>query len=253
MLCTPLATKLFFFSGSNKLSQSIINEDWHEVKRRCKKYPREAKVWTKRVGFFDGEHESRILPIHQACALHAPKDVIDALIKAYPKGVQALETSFMRNTLHVALMYGCSSDVIELLLFCDPLCAQTEDTLGRLPIHYACSNGSNPDVLKLLLSADPSSARASDKNGWLPIHVAIHMGASTESIKELLDANPSSVNAKTDKRNTPMTLLSRVNCKNKDEVKRLLDSIVIEKSSVEQKQTNFHNSLRAKVVTSRSA
>eukprot|EP00957_Ditylum_brightwellii_P067156 5097393-Ditylum_brightwellii.AAC.1 len=95
--------KFSIHSGSNKINRYILSEDWSAVKSRCEMHPREAAVWTKRVGFFDGEHESRILPIHQACALHAPKDVIDALIKAYPKGVQALETSFMRNTLHVAL------------------------------------------------------------------------------------------------------------------------------------------------------
>eukprot|EP00957_Ditylum_brightwellii_P091366 6956622-Ditylum_brightwellii.AAC.1 len=124
-------------SGSNKMNQYILNEDWRAVKIRCEKHPREAAVWTKRVGFFNGEDESRVLPIHQACALHAPKDVVDTLIKAYPKGLQALETLFRRTPLHVALMNGCKTDVIASLLYHDPLCVHIEDTLGRVPIHYA--------------------------------------------------------------------------------------------------------------------
>jgi len=238
MLCTPLATKLFFFSGSNKLSQSIINEDWHEVKRRCKKYPREAKVWTKRVGFFDGVQESRVLPLHQACALRAPKDVINALIVANPNGAKALEPSFRRLPLHIACQNGCTVDVIELLLCYDPLCAQVGDIFDRRPIHYACCNGAAPDVIDLLLSIDPSLATVADKAGWLPIHVACQMGVSTESIKKLLDANPSSVRAKTAKGSTPLELLCKINCQNKKEIAKLLINRLFD-LSITQTQSSY--------------
>merc|ERR1711976_1036722 len=127
---------------------------------------------------------------------------------------------------------GSSADVVELLLSYDPLCGQIEDIFGRTPIHYACSNGASPDVIDALLSADPSTSSYPDKAGWLPIHVACSMGVSTESIQKLLDANPHSVIANTQKGSTPMKLLSKINCRNKDEIVSLLSDV-----SVSRKQT----------------
>jgi len=224
--------KLPIRSGANKLQQHILNEDWYAVKSRCEKHPNEAGVWTKRVGFFDGEHDSRVLPLHQACALHAPKDAIHALIKAYPKGVQEIETAFKRLPLHIACQHGSSADVVELMLSYDPLSGQTEDIFGRTPIHFACSNGAPPDVIDAFLLADASIASYPDNAGWLPIHVACHMGVSTESIQKLLDANPRSVNAKTKKGSTPLKLLSKINCKNKDEIAGLLVNASVAREQV---------------------
>mmetsp|Transcript_19599 Transcript_19599/g.28893 ORF Transcript_19599/g.28893 Transcript_19599/m.28893 type:complete len:242 (-) Transcript_19599:67-792(-) len=236
--------KFPLISSSNKLNQHILNEDWYAVKSRCEQRPREAAMWTKRVGFFDGEHESRVLPIHQACALRAPKDVIHALLIAYPKGVQALETEYKRLPLHIACQNGCKADVIELLLSYDPLCAQMEDILGRVPIHYICCNGADPDVIDHLLSPDPATATIADRAGWLPLHVACQMGVSTESMQKLLSANPSAVTAKTAKGSTPLSLISRIDCKNKGELVSLLENLPMEQS---------HNNRHVSFVVSRAA
>jgi len=224
--------KLQIRSGANKLNQYILNEDWYAVKSRCEKHPNEAGVWTKRVGFFDGEHDSRVLPLHQACALHAPKDVIHDLIKAYPKGVQETETGFKRLPLHVACQHGSSADVVQLLLSYNPLGGRIEDIFGRTPMHYACSNGAPPEVMDAFLSVDASTASYPDTAGWLPIHVACHMGVSTEAIQKLLDANPRSANAKTKKGSTPLKLLSKINCKNKDEIAGLLVNASVAREQV---------------------
>uniref|UniRef100_A0A7S2EDY6 Uncharacterized protein n=1 Tax=Ditylum brightwellii TaxID=49249 RepID=A0A7S2EDY6_9STRA len=225
-----LSKKLPIISSPNKLLKYILNEDWSAVKSRCKKYPREAAVWTKRVGFFKGEHWSCVLPIHQACALCAPKDVIDSLIIAYPKGVQAIESEFKRLPLHIACLNGCLVDVIELLLSYNPLGAQIKDSIGRVPIHYACCNGSDPDVLDCLLSVNPATAKIADKAGWLPIHVACIKGVSMESIRKLLDANPSSVASETAKGSTPLRLISKTNCKNRGEIASLLANLSMERT-----------------------
>jgi len=214
--------KLPINTGENKLSKYIMKEDWNAVKSRCEKHPREAAAWTKKKGFFDGKHDSCVLPLHQACALRAPRDVICALVKAYPKGVQEVETAFNRLPLHVACQHESSADAIRLLLSYNPLGTQTEDKSGRTPIHYVCSNGASPEVIGALLSIDPSIASFPDVLGWMPIHVACHVGASTESIQMLLNANPGSVNEKTNGGSTPLKLLSKISCKNKHESESLL-------------------------------
>uniref|UniRef100_A0A7S4W7W3 Uncharacterized protein n=1 Tax=Ditylum brightwellii TaxID=49249 RepID=A0A7S4W7W3_9STRA len=193
------------------------------------------------VGFFDGVQESRVLPLHQACALRAPKDVINALIVAYPKGANALETSFKRLPLHIACQNGCAADVIEIFLSYNPLCAQVGDVFGRCPIHYACCNGAAPDVVDLFLSVDPSIATVTDKAGWLPIHVACQMGASIESIQKLLDANPSSLQAMTAKGSTPLKLLCKINCNNKKDIARLLIDRLISLSMGQNQTSSCYN------------
>mmetsp|Transcript_5366 Transcript_5366/g.7366 ORF Transcript_5366/g.7366 Transcript_5366/m.7366 type:complete len:246 (-) Transcript_5366:100-837(-) len=215
--------KFPYYSSSSKLNQYILSEDWFAVKARCEKHPREASAWSNRVGFFDGEHASKVLPLHQACALHAPKDVIEAIISAYPQGVSSVETGFKRLPIHVACQHSCSADVIQLLLVSDPSGTSAADIFGRYPIHYACSNGAPLDVLEELFRVDPNVATYYDLRHWLPIHVACHMGVSTDAVRKLLDGHPASVAARTDKGSTPMKLISKISCKNKDEIIAVLE------------------------------
>eukprot|EP00568_Trieres_chinensis_P016612 CAMPEP_0183320058 /NCGR_PEP_ID=MMETSP0160_2-20130417/65282_1 /TAXON_ID=2839 ORGANISM="Odontella Sinensis, Strain Grunow 1884" /NCGR_SAMPLE_ID=MMETSP0160_2 /ASSEMBLY_ACC=CAM_ASM_000250 /LENGTH=266 /DNA_ID=CAMNT_0025486667 /DNA_START=157 /DNA_END=955 /DNA_ORIENTATION=- len=209
--------------GHTDLTNSIIKEDWSAVKTHCELHPRDAKVWTKRVGFFDGEHESQVLPIHQAVALYAPRDVIERIATTYPEGVRSKETAFKRLPVHIACQSGASADVVSALLSFYPEGAQVKDTLGRLPIHYACSNGASAEVVEALLAAYLWAAAAQDIHSWLPIHVACHFGASTEVVRALLNAFPDSIQARTEKGSTPLKLIQKINCKNKEEILSLLE------------------------------
>lgn len=85
------------------------------------------------------------------------------------------------------------------------------------------SNGASVEVVEELLAAHPWSASGQDIHGWLPIHVACHFGASTGVIRALMNANPDSIEARTEKGSTPMTLIKKINCKNKEEVLHLLE------------------------------
>mmetsp|Transcript_23989 Transcript_23989/g.30595 ORF Transcript_23989/g.30595 Transcript_23989/m.30595 type:complete len:253 (+) Transcript_23989:57-815(+) len=220
---------MFFqlFHGSNKLNRYIINEDWSAVTTHIESHPRDAKVWTTRIGFFDGENDSHVLPLHQACALHAPRDTLDALILAYPQATQSRETSFRRLPIHISCQNGATSDVIELLLSYYPEGAHAQDTLGRYPIHYACSNGASLSVVDALLASHPRSAAHADIHGWLPIHVACHMGARTEVIQRLFNAYPNAVDKMTDRGSTPLKLTNKINCRNKEEIVKILDKTTI--------------------------
>ena len=212
-----------FHMGSSDLTTAIVREDWEAVKAECDAHPKSANSWSTRVGFFDGEHESHVLPIHSAVALCAPKCAVEALALAYPDGVKSKETSFKRLPIHIACQSHASAEVVSVLLSFYPQGAADKDCLGRLPLHYACSNGASVEVVEELLSANPWSASAEDIHGWLPIHVACHFGASTDVVKALMTANPDSIEARTEKGSTPMTLIRKINCKNKEEVLHLLE------------------------------
>lgn len=193
------------------------------AKNECEMHPREARIWSTRVGFFDGEHDSHVLPIHQACALRPTPDFIDVLVQAYPQGVQAKETSFKRLPIHIAVQSSASVDVVTVLLSFYPEGAQVRDTLGRIPLHYACSNGASLDVVESLLAAHPRSASCRDLHGWLPIHVACHFGASSDVIRRLLDSYPDCIKERTEKGSTPLKLVQKINCKDKDEIVNILE------------------------------
>ena len=180
-------------------------------------------MWSSLPGFFDGQHESHVLPIHIACSLHAPLDVVRTIVEEYPGCLSVKESSFQRFPLHVACQFSASVDVIDYLAQEYAAGTSEPDVLGRLPIHYACSNGASLEVIQALLRANPSSTVGPDINGWLPLHVAIHFGASTETIRELVRVCPETVRMETKKRSTALMLAEHVSTTNKEEVIRILN------------------------------
>lgn len=210
----------------NKLPLFLFESDWAAALAEIEFHPHEAKVWESRPGFFDGEHESTLLPLHIACSLHTPLHVVRAIVEAYPEALRMNESAFKRLPLHVACQFGERPDVIRYLVQEDRASALEPDILGRLPIHYACSNGSDPSVIKTLLAANPASALYADYNGWLPIHVAINFGASTGVVEELINACPASVAVQTMKGSTTVSLAEKVSTKNKAEILELLKDAV---------------------------
>eukprot|EP00978_Attheya_sp_CCMP212_P010351 scaffold24999_cov47-Attheya_sp.AAC.2 len=211
------------FLGPNDLLRNILREDWNVAKMECEMHPREARVWSTRVGFFDGETDSHVLPIHQAVAVRPTADFINALIIAYPQGVHSKESGFKRLPIHIAIQSSASIDVINVLLSYYPEGSHVKDILGRTPLHYACSNGASQEVIEALLGACPMAASMRDIHDWLPIHVACHFGCSTEVVRTLIRANPECLQVRTDKGSTPLKLVSKINCQNKKDLITILE------------------------------
>mmetsp|Transcript_20728 Transcript_20728/g.24954 ORF Transcript_20728/g.24954 Transcript_20728/m.24954 type:complete len:270 (+) Transcript_20728:219-1028(+) len=210
------------FSGTNDLIKSIVAEDWESVKTICQINPQQAHLRTLRRGFFDGEHDSYVMPIHQAVALKPPADALDAIIQAYPQGVLCKESSFKRLPLHIALQSADSCQVVRLLLGYAPDGAAERDVLDRIPLHYACSNGASLATIKSLLAAYPPGAKACDLHYWLPLHVACFYGANYDVIATLVSAYPGSTSDKTEKGSTALKLIYKIQCKDRDRIMSLL-------------------------------
>ena len=191
-------------SASAALPDLIAHEDWQLVLMECKMWPKDASKWTIREGFFDGEHDSRVLPIHMAVAMQCPPEVVHALVDCYPLGIHMREEAFQRLPLHVACQDNAPIETIEALIHHYPEATRAKDSIGRLPIHYACSHNAPSSVIELLLREFPASAGCGDDNGWLPIHVACRRGVSLYVIERLLDCFPQSVDMATNKGSTPV-------------------------------------------------
>lgn len=78
---------------SSSLVDLISHEDWRLAQMEVETKPSEARVWIQRRGFFDGSHDSNVLPIHIAVALRPTPEFVDCLSNAYPAGLKAAEPS----------------------------------------------------------------------------------------------------------------------------------------------------------------
>lgn len=223
--------------GRNLVNLYLFEEDWKSALTEIECHPNETKLWSTRPGFFDGEHESHVLPIHVACSLHAPLDVIKAIVEVNPGCLSVKESSFKRLPIHVACQFAARVDVIEYLAQQYVAGTLEPDVLGRLPVHYACSNGAPMDVVQILLKANPASALYEDFNGWLPLHVAVHFGASTEVVEKLIQVCPEAVPRRTKKHSTALKLAHKVSTKNRDEVIALLQGATVEEHCVKKQST----------------
>mmetsp|Transcript_17698 Transcript_17698/g.27093 ORF Transcript_17698/g.27093 Transcript_17698/m.27093 type:complete len:244 (+) Transcript_17698:211-942(+) len=210
--------------GANVLNRFISNEKWDMAIEYTRSYPREARSWSTRPGFFEGVKESTVLPIHAASALHPPVEIINVLCAAYPESLKLTESAYRRNALHIACRSQASAEVVKALMEYGPEAAVTDDSLGRLPIHYALSNAATDEVILIMLKKYPGTARCTDTRGWLPIHVACSVGSSLEVVKALLDAYPESVTLRTSKGNTPLACTNLLrSAKRNEEVVQMLE------------------------------
>lgn len=225
-----IATKLPTFAkgplnslGSNKLNILIQSEDWKAVQLKCEHSPKSARVWSTIYGFYDGEYDSRMLPLHVMCSLHAPESAVESVIVAYPKALQATESVYDRIPLHTACMNNASLGVIRVLLSNYKNGAQVQDSDGRTALHYALSNSAPLEVIKMLLDAFPKGVKVTDDNGWLPIHVACIRGASTDVVRLLVRDYPETACCRTAKKTSPTMIVKSCGYQNELEVLDVLD------------------------------
>ncbi len=93
------------FHTSTKLFNAILQESWQDVLFELEMHPNHASHW-EHVGF-DGEHETKLFPLHQALKLNAPTEVILKLLEAYPEVLHRKDDYYQRLPLHIAAIAGC--------------------------------------------------------------------------------------------------------------------------------------------------
>ena len=180
------------FHTSTKLFNAILQESWQDVLFELEMHPNHASHW-EHVGF-DGEHETKLFPLHQALKLNVPTEVILKLLEAYPEVLHRKDDYYQRLPLHIAAIAGCPPEVIRMLLTAYPLGTERQDIFGRVPLHYVVFRQYSIDTVDLLISVYSEGASVKDYNGWLPIHVACRYGVPENVLVSLLHAYPSGLN-----------------------------------------------------------
>lgn len=187
----------------------IMKEDWKLAAMMSLIHPTEARTWFFRPGFFAGKYDSKVLPIHQACALRPPRSFVETLYQVYPEGFSLLEDKFGRTPLHIACQTDASLETIKTLLEVNVEAAKAKDKPGRTPLHYAYLHKAPAEVVEVLLQAFPESIRCADENGWLPIHVASKNCTDPKVLRLLIGQDPTSLKITTDKGSTPLMLAKK--------------------------------------------
>jgi len=118
--------------------KSIIKQQWKAVNFSTKMFPEQCRRRTedKRAGY-----ESRDLLLHLALKHGAPLNVIQALVRLYPKAcIESNEKG--RTPLHLACLLDVpwSFDVVKELCDICPSAAAVKDIYVMLPLHLAMIN-----------------------------------------------------------------------------------------------------------------
>jgi hypothetical protein len=134
----------------------VQNRTWEDVLRRAKSHPHEVLVQDDVTGN---------TPLHVACRLDPPEDVIRAL-----QATCRIKNHEGATPLHIAASHRCSAESLSVLLDCASLTEPEDDLMnckdhvsptadlsrmGRAPIHYACMSfrGLELDAFRLLFEA----------------------------------------------------------------------------------------------------
>ncbi len=120
------------------LFYKVQNRAWDDVVRRAKSHPHEVTIQ---------EDASGNTPLHMACRLDPPPEVVRALIQS----CKATNTEGA-TALHIAATHHCPAEVIQVLLQDDDA-TSCLTRMGRAPIHYACMSfrGLGVEAFRLLL------------------------------------------------------------------------------------------------------
>mmetsp|Transcript_27272 Transcript_27272/g.45451 ORF Transcript_27272/g.45451 Transcript_27272/m.45451 type:complete len:635 (+) Transcript_27272:50-1954(+) len=147
----------------NKVAFLICQKQWDAALTRLLEAPEEATVWTVHPLI-----HLRYLPLHYACIVKAPVDLIRALLKVHPIAASIECQEYDMLPLHLACQHGATPSVVQALLETNTDAASVPDAFDLLPLHLACTQGASDVAIEALVEAYPSAVQAVDRNGHTP-------------------------------------------------------------------------------------
>lgn len=150
---------LCYMSMAMLSSDKQCNNDHRHY--RYKVLVEESSLWNRAPLLSHDAIPQPVLPIHLACVLKPPKDVIDSLLRVYPCGAATPERETGKLPIHLAVLRDASSEVIRTLCQAYPTGLRTSDNDGRCPIHYAAV-WRDSAICEILLKIYPASVCAVD-------------------------------------------------------------------------------------------
>jgi ankyrin repeat protein len=125
-----LSANEFANEGDNELFQAIKTQNWKQVETLLQEQPQLAAQQDE----FDNT------PLHSAIGFRCPDDLLLTLLRTHPRACQVHGTDEWLP-LHVAAMWGVSTNVMEALILEYPAAldnvGQSSNNKGRSPRHFS--------------------------------------------------------------------------------------------------------------------
>lgn len=142
---TPKVEKIEMKEADYDTSPTILiklieRKMWEQAITRCEDHPDEAAIWmcrrkeTKEDKNSNEDVRWKILPIHSAIVLHAPTNLVEALVDAYPAGLRCGDDRGMLP-LHMAFRLGSSLETTTVLVDAYPDALKKKDAKNHTPLH----------------------------------------------------------------------------------------------------------------------
>lgn len=193
-------------------------------------YPEASKIFDNR----------NYLPVH-SIGSDLPIECVEVLIRANPQSLRTPNRQ-QRLPLHLAIIAGCSIDLIEMMLDIYPDAISVQDEDGNLPLTFQIITKNYParryidmlfsrypesllvpnywgrnalheavsvmpncdnDTIDFILDKAPDTCRRLDSSGLLPLHLAI-MGNSLKTVKQLVALNGNAIYCRDKKNRLPL-------------------------------------------------
>jgi len=133
---------------------------------------------------------SGALPLHIACRVGAPIQIIRLFVQAYAAALQTADNNGALP-LHAACQADSPSlDAIRFVVEQDPNAVQAANNDGALPVHLLCGSSPSVQVVKYLVQLFEGGLAMMTNAGDLPLMVACNTAASQSVLQVLLTAYP---------------------------------------------------------------
>ena len=130
------------------------------------------------------------LPLHIACRVGAPVEILHLFVQAYAAALQTAD-NHGGWPLHAACQADAPSlDAIRFLAAQDPNAVQAPNNDGALPLHLLCGARPSVQVVKYLVQLFEGALAMRTQRGDLPLMVACKMSSSESVLQVLLTAYP---------------------------------------------------------------
>jgi hypothetical protein len=176
------------------ISALIEQRDWQAVLKCVDDDPVVASQWI--YGIDDDKKPSasqavwKRLPIHLACYKGAPLSVMEALIQAFPLGIEIPDPYTRALSLQIACASGASLPVVRVLIDSNPDAILAPNADGRLALHSAVLFRAPYEVIEALVDQDPQTSTAVDQYDETPFSYAVQIYGDAHMITELLSKTP---------------------------------------------------------------
>jgi ankyrin repeat protein len=147
----------------DQLVKSIRCRDWPAVQYHLHLFPADANSRTV--------SHNLATPLHLACILRAPHEIITLLVRLYPQALLHQDTQGW-TPLHVNLLYGTDVETTLFLIHsggAQPACVQSK--FVGAPLHLACRHWSSARALRALLVQSPDVVTLKTLSGGYPANL----------------------------------------------------------------------------------